>query len=168
MSLRSFCEWLGNTSGSVAIHESVWAYPIIESVHVLFLCLFAGVILMWDLRLMGLVLRRTPVSEMSARVLPWAVAGFIVMLISGSLLVYQEPLRAYDNPFFRAKAVMLILAGINVFVFHSTIGRGIPKWDLDPVPPIRAKVAGGVSLSLWTLIIFCGRLIAYNWFSGAH
>ena len=78
---------------------------------------------MWDLRLMGLVLRRTPVSEMSARVLPWAVAGFIVMLISGSLLVYQEPLRAYDNPFFRAKAVMLILAGVNVFVFHRTIGR---------------------------------------------
>jgi hypothetical protein len=168
VSLRSFCEWLGNTPGSVAIHESVWAYPIIESVHVLFLCLFAGVILMWDLRLMGLVLRRTPVSEMSARVLPWAVAGFIVMLISGSLLVYQEPLRAYDNPFFRAKAVMLILAGVNVLVFHRTIGRGIPKWNVDPVPPARARLAGGVSLSLWAMIIVCGRLIAYNWFSGAH
>jgi hypothetical protein len=168
VSLRGICEWLSTTPGSVAIHESVWAYPIIESLHVLFLCLFAGVILMWDLRLMGLVLRRTPVSEMSVRVLPWAVAGFIVMAITGTLLVYQEPMRAYENPFFRAKALMLILAGVNVFVFHRTIGRRIPKWDVDLVPPPRARLAGGVSLSLWAMIIVCGRLIAYNWFSGAH
>jgi hypothetical protein len=166
--LRSFCEWLGKTPGSVAIHESLLAYPIIESTHVLFLCLFAGLILMWDLRLMGVALRRTPVSEMSARLMPWAVAGFIVLTITGILLVYQEPMRAYESLYFRAKALMLILAGVNVWVFHRTIGRRMAKWDLDPVPPKRAKVAGGVSLSLWALIIVAGRLIAYNWGGAAR
>jgi hypothetical protein len=168
MSLRSFCEWLGTTHGSVAIHESLVAYPIIESTHVLFLCLFAGLILMWDLRLMGVALRRTPVSEMSARLLPWAVAGFIVLAITGTLLVYQEPMRAYESPYFRAKALMLILGGVNVLVFYRTIGRCMATWDLDPVPPKRARVAGGVSLSLWALIIVAGRLIAYNWFGAAR
>jgi len=137
-------------------------YPLIESVHVLTLCLFVGVIMMWDLRLMGVTLRSVPVSEMSARVLPWAVAGFIIMTISGGLLVYQDPVRAYKSVLFRAKLAMLILAGLNALIFHVTIGRGLASWDAAPVVPTRAKIAGGVSLTLWTCIIVAGRLIAYT------
>ena len=162
MSLRSFCEWLGNTPGSTAIHESLWAYPIIESVHVLTLCLFVGVIMMWDLRLMGVTLRSVPVPEMAAKILPWAVAGFIILAISGGLLVYQDPLRAYSSLFFRAKVIMLILAGLNAFFFHMTIGRGIAAWGSDPKTPRRARIAGGVSLTLWAGIIVAGRMIAYT------
>jgi hypothetical protein len=162
VSLLNFCEWLGKTSGSTAIHESLLAYPIIESVHVLTLCLFVGVIMMWDLRLIGVTLRSVRVSEMSAKLLPWAVAGFVIMAISGGLLVYQDPVRAYKSVVFRAKVILLILAGLNAFIFHVTIGRGIAGWDTDPVAPRRARIAGGVSLTLWACIIVAGRLIAYT------
>jgi uncharacterized protein DUF6644 len=164
MSLNAFCEWLANTRGSIALHESLWAYPIVESVHVLALCLFLGLTVMLDLRLMGVTLRGARVSEVTERLLPWITAGFVLMVASGSLLFYAIPVRTFHNIFFRVKLAMLILAGLNVWVFHSTIYRTVAAWDLDTVPPRRARVAGGLSLALWAGIVVAGRMIAYSWF----
>ena len=71
----------------------------------------------------------------------------------------------YRNIFFRVKTVLLILAGLNVWIFHSITYRKVTQWDLAPVTPVAAKVAGGLSLVLWTGIVVAGRLIAYNWFN---
>jgi hypothetical protein len=92
------------------------------------------------------------------------VAGFAVMVISGSLLFYAIPVRTFQNIFFRVKVAMLLLAGLNVWVFHSNIYRTVAAWDLDPVPPKRARVAGGLSLAFWACIVVAGRMIAYDWF----
>lgn len=164
MSLTAFCEWLANTRGSIALHESLWVYPVVESVHVLALCLFLGLTVMLDLRLMGVTLRGARVSEVTERLLPWITAGFVLMVASGSLLFYAIPVRTFHNIFFRVKLGMLILAGLNVWVFHSTIYRSVAVWDLDTVPPKRARVAGGLSLALWAGIVVAGRMIAYSWF----
>ena len=164
MSLLSFCEWLANTPGSIALHESLWGYPIVESVHVLTMCLFLGMAVILDLRLLGMTLRRVPVSEVAGRLLPWARAGFVIMVISGLLLFYAIPVRTFHSIFFRFKLVMLIAAGVNVWVFHSGVFRSVAEWDLDPVLPKRARMAGAVSLVLWAGIVVAGRMIAYNWF----
>jgi hypothetical protein len=164
MSLLPFCEWLANTPWSISLHESEHAYAIIESVHVWTLCLFVGLAAMLDLRLLGMLMPRVPVSQMAQRLLPWTIAGFVVMVTTGSLLFTAIPVRTYQNVFFRFKLVLLVLAGINVFVFHNGIYRTIQAWDLDPVPPRSARLAGLSSLVLWALIIVAGRLIAYNWF----
>ena len=164
MSLLSFCQWLEQTPGSIALHESLWVYPIVESVHVLTLCLFVGTAVLLDLRLLGVMMRRAPVSEMARRLLPWTAAGFVVMVTSGALLFYAIPVRTYLNIFFRVKIAMLILAGLNAWVFHSTVYRRVAEWDLDPVTPKGARVAGGLSLLLWAGIVVAGRMIAYNWF----
>lgn len=165
--MLGFCEWLGNTPWSIALHESIWGYPIVESVHVLTLCLFLGLAVMLDLRLLGVTMRKTPVSEMTERLLPWTVAGFVVMVISGSLLFFAIPVKTYLNIFFRLKVAFLLLAGLNLAVFHLTTYRSMAEWDLDPVPPFRARLAGGVSLALWAGIVVAGRMIAYNWFDKA-
>ena len=167
MSLRAFCVWLGSTPWSLAIHQSLWLYPVIESVHVLSICLFLGLVIMLDLRLLGVTLREVPVSQAAGRLLPWAVVGFVPLTISGALLVYQEPLRAYDNIFFRTKAVLLILAGLNALLFHKGIYRSVSAWDFAKVTPARARMAGWFSLILWAGIVIAGRLIAYNWFNKA-
>ena len=140
-------------------------YPIIETAHVLGLCLFVGTAALWDLRLLGLTMRRVPVSQVSAQLLPWTVAGFVEMAISGALLVFSDPTRFYGNIFFRIKLVLLILAGLNALIFHKTVGKHKAEWDLDPVTPLRARLAGGASLTFWTLVIVTGRMIAYNWFN---
>ena len=170
MSLLGFCQWLEKTSGSIALHESLWVYPIVESVHVLTLCLFLGTALLLDLRLLGWTMRRVPSSEVARRLLPWTAAGFALMVISGSLLFYAIPVRTYMNIFFRVKVGMLLLAGLNAWVFRRTMYRRIAGWDLDTVPPRGARVAAGLSLALWAGIVVAGRMIAYNWFDppGAH
>ncbi len=164
MSLLGFCQWLAETQWSIALHESLWVYPLVESTHVWALALFVGFAVVLDLRLLGLALRKVPVSEVARKLLPWTVAGFIVMIVTGGLLFYAIPVRTYQNIFFRVKVLLLILAGINVWVFHSTVWRRVAAWDRDPVTPKSARFAGAASLVLWTCIIFAGRMIAYNWF----
>jgi len=164
VSLLAFFEWLAQTRASVAMAQSVWAFPIVESIHVLALCLFLGMATILDFRLLGLVMRDLPVSEVVTRLLPWTAAGFAVMVISGVLTFLNAPVRYYENIFFRIKLVALLLAGLNVWVFHSGIWLKVSDWDLDAVAPFRARLAGVLSLVLWACIVVAGRMIAYNWF----
>ena len=139
-------------------------YPLVESAHVLTLCLFLGLAVMLDLRLLGLTLVRVPMSEIKRRLGPWMVGGFAVMVITGAMLFYAIPVRSYQSIWFRIKVVTLVLAGLNAFVFHTTIDQRIAEWDRDPVPPRAARRAGATSLVLWAIIVVAGRMIAYNWF----
>ncbi|HEX5108792.1 MAG TPA: DUF6644 family protein [Vicinamibacterales bacterium] len=160
-----FCQWLGNTPFSTAIRESIWWYPIIESVHVLGLCLFVGLLLLWDLRLLGVTLRGVAVSEVWARLIPWISLGAVIMVMSGILLFVSDPVRFYGNVFFRIKAFGLFLALLNALAFHFGIERRLVDWDTAPETPRAAKLAGGFSIALWAIVVMTGRLVAYNWFA---
>jgi hypothetical protein len=164
MDPRLFMEWLDATAGSVAIRESILLYPIIETTHVLSICLFVGLIALLDLRLAGVGLRSVPVTEIVDRIQPISLIGFALMVVSGALLFYSGPLRAYTNVFFRIKMLLIAAAGINAAVFHFTVYRSVAAWDASgPIPP-RAQMAGVLSLVFWSAVIICGRLQAYNWF----
>jgi hypothetical protein len=163
-SLDSFVRWLADTRWSIALHESRYMYLVVESVHVLTLTGFVGLSAMLDLRLMGLTMRDVPVSQITRRIVPWMAVGFVVMAASGSLLFYAIPVRSYHSVWFRLKMAMMLFAGLNAWIFHEKEHRRVAEWDLDPVPPRAARIAGAASLILWILIIFSGRFIAYNWF----
>lgn len=164
MSLEHFCQWLGDTAGSQALHSSSYGYPLVESVHVWALVFFLGMTIALDLRLVGWALPQVPISQITKRLFPWMIGGFVVMVLSGVALFYAIPVRTYQSIFFRAKLIFLVLAGLNAWVFHSTIWKRLAEWDVDrPVPP-KARFAGAASLILWTLIVIAGRMIAYNWF----
>lgn len=164
MSLLAFCKWLNDTGGSTALRESLYMYPIVESSHVLFLLLFVGMTVIWDLRLLGLVLTEVPVTEMADRVLPWVRAGFVVMIVTGVLLFYAIPIRTYQSVWFRAKVIFLLLAFINIWYFHAKVLPNAANWDRDVRLPWVVRRAGLASLILWAGIIVFGRFIAYNWF----
>lgn len=162
--IREFLQWLGETPASVALLESRYAWPLVESTHVVALGLFVGTTVMMDLRLTGAAFRKVPVSAFTGRLLPWTRIGFAVMATTGLLLFYSAPLRYYHNVFFRFKALVLAVAAVNVWVFHSGVHRRVREWDRDPVPPPAARLAGAVSLAAWATVVVAGRLIAYNWF----
>jgi hypothetical protein len=164
MSLLAFFEQLAESPWSIGIHESEIAYSVIESMHVWSMCLFFGLTVMFDLRLLGWTMRKVPVSEFANRLLPWTIAGFVVMAISGTLLFYAIPVRSYQNIFFRIKMILLLLAGLNVWIFHSRAYPKVATWDSNVMPPRPARVAGALSLALWIGVIATGRMIAYNWF----
>jgi hypothetical protein len=163
MSILQVCEWIGNTSMSVAIRESIWTYPIIESVHVLGLTLFLGLLLLWDTRLLGFVLRRVPASRLWRQLFPWIAFGAVIITISGTLLFWSDPVKFYGNIFFRIKLLALGLAAANAAAYHLGIERRIVEWDTAATPRA-AKIAGATSIGVWALVVVVGRLIAYNWF----
>jgi len=164
MTLFRFTEWLQNTDGSTALRESILVYPLVETTHVLTLTLFLGLIAMMDLRLLGLTMRQVPMTDIVRRLLPWAIAGFVLSVISGVLLFYSSPVRFAHNIFFRYKLIALVLAGVNAWAFHTGIYRKVSDWDRELLTPRRAKIAGALSLALWASIVVAGRMIAYNWF----
>ncbi len=164
MSLLWLCEWLASTPWSIALHESLYAYPLIETTHVLSLMLFVGTTLVVDTRLLGWRFAEVPVSEVTGRVLPWTVAGFVIAVVTGALLFYAIPVRTYQSIWFRAKVVMLLVAGANAGLFHRHVSHGGAPWDRDARPPTRVRLAGAVSLVAWSVVIISGRMIAYNWF----
>jgi hypothetical protein len=164
MSLLGFFDWLATTPGSIALHESLYAYRIVSTIHVVTLSLFVGTAAMLDLRLLGATMQSVPVSEVARRLRPWTVAGFLLMVVSGALLFYANPSPRYQNIFFRAKMTMLMLAGVNAWMCHRTVLQDVVRWDLDPIPPRRARMAGGLAIALWAAMIVSGRMIAYDWF----
>jgi hypothetical protein len=165
MTILGALDWLARTPWSIALHESQYVWPFTESTHVLTLTLFVGSAVMLDLRLLGVGFTNIPVSTFVGRLLPWTRAGFTVMATTGLMLFYATPVTYYQSIFFRVKMVLLVAAGINVFVFHERTLRTVSTWDVDVKPPRAARVAAIVSLVAWALVVVSGRMIAYNWFS---
>ena len=139
-------------------------YPLVNSTHVLTVTLFVGLLLMVDLRLLGVAFKETPVSELTSRLLPWSVAGFVVMCASGLLLFYAIPLRTTHSVWFRVKVVLLCVGAINAWFFHRRVSKDRDRWDSQPKPPVGVRFTAAISLLTWTGVIVMGRMIAYNWF----
>jgi hypothetical protein len=161
MSLASFLQWLYNTPFSITMRESLWAEPIVETIHVLTLTLFLGFAVLLDMRLLGVAMKRRRMSEVLGQLNPWLFGGFAVMIVTGVLLFCADPIAFYSTTVFKVKMIMLVLAGLNVLIFNATVGRKIAEWDLSPTTPGGAKLAAVVSLVLWVFIISAGRWIAY-------
>jgi hypothetical protein len=156
-----FCQWLEQTSVGTAIRESLWLFPVIETVHIFGIILLVGGTSILDLRLMGLTFRDEPVSKLAGRFLPWAWAGFIIQVVTGLLMFASEATKMYINTAFQVKMLMIVAAGVNAFVFHSLAYQSVGKWDKDPVAPKSARVAGLISILFWFGIVAAGRWIAY-------
>jgi hypothetical protein len=153
--------WLESTPPAIAISESSWLFPGIECVHVLAITLVVGSITMVDLRLLGINLRERPVGELIAEVLPWTWASFAVAVCSGALLFSSNATKYWGTVPFRAKMLLLALAGLNMMVFHATIHRSVDVWGSKPQTPRLAKISGGVSLGLWIGVVLLGRWIGF-------
>jgi hypothetical protein len=164
-SIRAWVEWIDAQPSSAAIRESLNGYPALLTFHVITMCIFAGLILMMDLRLLGVGNRRTPFSEIQRSLFPAQMTMAALAMISGLALAYGQPTRFYDNIFFWLKMLMILLTGANAAIFHYTTYESIREWDSARVPPMGAKFAALVSIVLWVAVIASGRLIAYNWFS---
>ncbi len=143
------------------IRESVWMFPTIETVHVFALVLVVGSIMTVDLRLLGLTNKERPFSQVAAEMLPWTWAAFGVAALAGMLMFSSKALTYYANIPFRLKMVCLLLAGINMVMFHWLGVRRLATWDHQQ-PPWSAKLAGGASLLLWTTIVAAGRWIGFT------
>jgi hypothetical protein len=151
------------TSGVAdAVRENDVLFPLIESIHVLAICLVVGSILAVDLRLLGLASIHRSVSRVTRGILPLTWGAFLVAVTSGSLLFISNATKYLGNGFFVAKILLIAAAGLNMAVFHLISERDMPRWDNDARLPLRARLAGGLSLLLWVAVVACGRWIGFT------
>src|SRR5215471_11737376 len=157
--MLEFCQWLDQSSVGMAIRQSLWLFPAIETVHLLGMAALVGTIGVLDLRLLGWVARGRPVSEMAGRLIPFAWLGFVAQVITGALLFSSEAVKIYGNPAFRLKMLLLLLAGLQALIFQTVISGKLAAWDERESLPVLAKVAGLSSLLLWVGVVTAGRFI---------
>ena len=162
MSLFALCHWLQNTRLAVAIAESSWLFPVVEGSHILALSLSVGMIVLLDIRLLGLAFRTERVSRIMRQLAPWSIAGFAVMFTTGIFLFITQADKAYGNPFFRAKLISLLLLGINAAVYQKKFYPRMAEWDLARATPAGARFCAAFSLIAWLVVIICGRTMAYQ------
>ncbi len=145
-----------------AIRENDLLFPFIESVHVLAICLVVGSILVVDLRLLGVASTNRPVSRIMNGILPLTWCAFTVAVASGGLLFISNATKYLGNGFFIAKLCLICVAGLNMMVFHAVSAKDLPKWENATRLPLRARLAGGVSILLWVVVVACGRWIGFT------
>jgi hypothetical protein len=140
---------------------SEWLFPIIETLHVIALTMVLGTIAMVDLRLLGMASRDSSVSRLSQEMLPWTWTAWCAAAVFGSLLFMSNATTYAGNLQFRLKFVCMGLAAINMLIFHFGAYRHVAQWD-SGVPPVSAKLAGGLSLLLWISVVFFGRWTGFT------
>ena len=150
-----------DTQMFTALRESALVYPIILSSHLATIAVFGGLILMSDLRLLGLALTKIPVSEVLLRTRPWKRVGFVIMVTWGMLLGGAKLATYYDNPYFQIKMTLLALVGVHALVFRPRVYNNPAQFDGMKTLPRVAKTAACISLVLWLGILSMGRWIAY-------
>ena len=146
----------------IAIAESTWMFPTLETLHVIFFVTVLGTIAIVDLRLIGVASRGHRVSLLAKDLLPWTWGAFAFAALTGGLLFVSKATSYVANPYFLWKMVMLALAGINMMYFHFFTYRTVEHWDLDPSVPLGAKIAGALSLIFWLAVVFFGRAIGFT------
>jgi hypothetical protein len=141
--------------------ESVLAYPIVLSTHLTCIALFGGMILITNLRLLGLTFKNLTITQVVSAFRPWKRGGVTVMIGTGLLLATCEATKYAPNPFFWTKMIVLALIGVHALVFRPIVYTKTEELDGSPNIPTKAKVAAILSLILWTAMFTMGRLIAY-------
>jgi Family of unknown function (DUF6644) len=161
--IRSWFEWIDAMPSSIAIRESVFGYPYLLTAHAVSMALFAGLIIMMDLRLLGWAFKRTPLSQVQKQLFPWQMFTMAASSLTGAVLFYGQPLRYYGKVFFWTKMALMLFAGLNALYFHFTTYKTVAVWDTTDNPPYGAKLAGALSIVLWAGVVIFGRITAYNW-----
>ena len=158
MSLLPFFTWCEKSAIGEAIRNSQWLFPVIESVHLLALVLIAGAVLVVDMRLFGLGLRRQPVAQLARDAQPWLIGGLTVMLPTGILLFLAEAIKCYYSPAFAVKMTSLLLA----LIFTFTVRRKVALADERRVGPLWSRLVAVVSVALWSGVGIGGRWIGFS------
>jgi hypothetical protein len=146
--------WLGHTAVGVTIRNSSVLIALSQIIHLLGLTMLIGTVLMVDLTLLGLGIRRIPTARIAAELAPWTTGGLVVMLISGPLILSSETLKCYEASFFWIKMTVLLAA----IVFHFTVHRRVARSE-PPVARFRAGFVACVSLGLWIGVALAGKMI---------
>jgi hypothetical protein len=149
--------WIRDTPLGHFMRETDNAFPVAEMSHFIGLSLLMGVMVVVDLRVLG-VFRQTSYSSV-LKLLPLAILGFAINLISGVCFIATNPFLYFTNPAFFWKLGFILLGGLNALWFTFAEYRQVAGLPTDAVAPMPARIMAATSLGMWTLVLLLGRLL---------
>ena len=159
--ILSFVQWLQATAFFTYLRGSANTYPIILSLHMVGIAMFGGMILMTDLRLLGIAMRKRSIAEVVNQFRVPKRWGLLLTVTCGFLLFASKAEEYYYNAFFRTKLILFGLIIIHELSFWRSVYANPELLDKSPRVPGVARLAGALSLVLWTSVAICGRGIGY-------
>lgn len=159
MELAGLASELETSPLGIWMRGSPWAYPVVNLVHLLGLTLLIGPMLLLDLRLLG-VGRHFALPEVSAALTPWAIAGLLLLIGSGSLLFSADAGPLFGSFLLRAKLCCIAFGLLNAVLFRRLWMHRMHDWDRRP--PLAGRLQAGLSLFVWLAAGTLGRLLAYT------
>jgi hypothetical protein len=156
--LWALAQWSEATGLGRAIRNSEYAFPIIEFFHLAALAVIGGAVLIVDMRLLGLGLKKTSVAQLATDAQPYVTGSLIVMLATGIALYTSEATKCYASVAFWIKMVSLVLA----MTFTYTIKKRVTAGDEKTVSIGVGKLVGVVSIALWFAVAWGGRWIGFG------
>jgi hypothetical protein len=155
--LLSFFEWAEGSALGEAMRNSLYAFAITEAIHLLGLCMLGGAVLIVDLRLLGVGLKRQPIPQLLRSARPWLIGAIIVMISTGVLLFVTVAIKLYYNTSWWVKITGLPIAILFTFLVRE---RLILRENLET--STLTRVIGAASIGLWFTVAAAGRWIGFS------
>jgi hypothetical protein len=151
---------LEDGSIATAVRDSLWLFPLVETIHIIGFSILVGAVILFDLRILG-ISKRISVRLLAQHLLPWSLAALLLIVPTGTLMFASEASDLVGNSAFVIKMLLLMLAGVNAAAFQLGSFRDVELWDQNAPAPTGAKLHAIASMLIWIGIITCGRMIAY-------
>jgi hypothetical protein len=159
--ILSFAQWVQSTDFFTALRSSWYVYPVVMSLHLVGIALFGGLVLMTNMRLLGLAMRDHSLSDVINQFRIPKQIGLIMIATCGILMLGSKAEEYYYNAFFRIKLALLALLFVHGWAFRRSVYYNTAEIDRSPQIPGSAKLAACLSLLLWACIACAGRGIGY-------
>jgi hypothetical protein len=154
-SFRPYFEWCGNTWLGTTVRDTVWAFPLIETFHLLALAVLLGSVLIVNLRVFGLGKNYLPAAQMARQLEPWMLWSIAVLIASGIPMAFSEPMKCFESASFPIKMGLMVVG----IVSQLTIQR---KWVMaEGVSGGKAQFAAMLSIAIWATVGAAGKGIPY-------
>ena len=162
MSAADIYTWLEDTPIAEAVRGTPYLYPSLETIHIIGIALLVGPAMAFDLRLLGVGRRTLTVTTAADYLLPLSRIGFAVAAVTGVVMFIPGASLIADRASAPWKLGLLLIAGLNILLFHRRTYPNVATWDLDRSAPVAARLAAVVSLTSWSGVTLAGRLLAYT------
>ena len=157
MSVLEVFQWFEYSSLLIAMRASPWLFPVIATFHLLGLVLIGAAVVIVDLRLLGFGLSRHSAADLARETDPLLLGGVAIMFATGLLLWM-----CFATKYYYLTAFWLKLAAFfAVLIFASTLHRRMVMASIPSTGDVRSRITGLVSLSMWFIVMLCGRLIGF-------
>jgi len=160
---RSIAEQIANSHLSIILQSTPWVVPVTQSIHIIALSMLFASVLMISLRLLGFGASGRSVSQIAGTLLPWIWRALLVLLLTGLLQAFIEPVRQFITPIFWLKMLLVASLAPLTLWFSRTLRANVTAWDAQATRPAVAKLFAVVSIIGWSTVIVFGRFIAYVW-----